>query len=382
MNQPRLAIIPDFPEEGWPSMDVCAEMLARHASAEHAGWLRAGTVCPTFRRRALRVPALRSSRWAFSADRLLNRWWDYPGELRSRRAHFTLFHVCDHSYAHLVHRLPAERTGVYCHDLDAFRCLLDGRARLRPSWFKAMMRRVLAGLQKAAVVFVSTTATRDAIVAHGLLDCNRLVHAPYGTSPEYTPKSDLEEHGAETRQVMRSLDGRRYLLHVGSCIARKRIDVLLEVYGGLRDSHPEVLLVQVGGEWTPEQRAQIGSLQSGGSVRQFRGLSRETLAALMRGAALVLQPSEAEGFGLPVVEALACDAPVVASHLPELREAGGSAAVYCRVADVPEWVETVDRLLNSPELAPTSAIRLEQARKYSWASYARTILNEYQRLVA
>jgi len=56
--------------------------------------------------------------------------------------------------------------------------------------------------------------------------------------------------------------------------------------------------------------------------------------------------------------------------------------VYCRVADVPGWVQTVDRLLVSPELAPTSAIRLEQARKYSWAGYARTILNEYQRLMA
>lgn len=363
-------------------MDVCAEMLARYAAVEHGSWLQADTVCPVFRRRAVGVPFLGRRRWAFNVDRLLNRWWDYPRALRGRRARFTLFHVCDHSYAHLVHRLPAERTGVYCHDLDAFRCLLDGRARPRPSWVKTMMRRVLAGLQKAAVVFFSTTATRDAIVAHGLVDSDRLVHAPYGTSPEYTPKSDLEEHGAETRRVIRSLDGHRFLLHVGSCIARKRIDVLLNVYARLRQSHPDVLLVQVGGDWTSEQRGQITSLRIGERVRQFRGLSRETLAALMRGASLVLQPSEAEGFGLPVIEALACDAPVVASDLPELREVGGGAAVYCRVADVPDWVRTVDRLLTSPELAPSSAIRLERASRYSWAGHARAILNEYRRLVA
>lgn len=382
MNQPRLAIIPDFPEEGWPSMDVCAEMLTRCAAVEHADRLRANAVCPGFRRRALRLPVVGRHRWAFNADRLLNRWWDYPRELRSRRAQFTLFHVCDHSYAHLVHRLPAERTGVYCHDLDAFDCLLDGRGRRRPSWFKAMMRRVLAGLQRAAVVFVSTTATRDRIVAHGLVDGRRLVHAPYGTSPEYTPNGDPEGHGAETRGILRSLDGRPYLVHVGSCIARKRIDVLLDVFAGLRDFFPDVLMVQVGGEWTPEQRAQIALLGIGGSVRQFRGLSRETVAALMRGATLALQPSEAEGFGLPVIEAMACDTPVVASDLAVLREVGGDAVTYCPVADLPEWVETVGRLLNDPERAPASAIRLQQAQKYSWASHARTVLNEYQRLVA
>lgn len=363
-------------------MDVCAEMLARYAALEHADWLRASTVCPGFRRRVVRVPLLDDRRWASNADRLVNRWWDYPRRLRSRRDGFALFHVCDHSYAHLVHQLPAERTGVYCHDLDAFRCLLDGRARRRPFWLKAMMRRVLTGLQKAAVVFFSTRATRDAIVAHGLVDPDRLVHAPYGTSPEYAPKAGLEEPSAETRRVMRSLDGRPYLLHVGSCIARKRIDVLLDVYAGLRDAHPDVALVQAGGEWTREQRAQMARLRIAASVWQFRGLARETLGALMRGASLVLQPSEAEGFGLPVVEALACDTPVVASDLPELREVGGSAAVYCRVADVPEWVETVDRLLTRPELAPVSAVRLEQASRYSWAGYARTILNEYRRLVA
>ncbi|NQT12122.1 MAG: glycosyltransferase family 1 protein, partial [Planctomycetes bacterium] len=99
MNQPRLAIIPDFLEEGWPSMDVCAEMLARYAAVDHTDRLHTSTVCPGFRRRAGCMPGLRGRRWAFNADRLLNRWWDFPRELRSRRDHFTAFHVCDHSYA-------------------------------------------------------------------------------------------------------------------------------------------------------------------------------------------------------------------------------------------------------------------------------------------
>ena len=65
----------------------------------------------------------------------------------------------------------------------------------------------------------------------------------------------------------------------------------------------EVRLLQIGGEWTAEQRAQIERLGLGPAVRQVRGLTRTQVAPAYRVAAVVLQPSEAEGFGLPVAEA-------------------------------------------------------------------------------
>src|SRR5205823_211201 len=95
------------------------------------------------------------------------------------------YHVADHSYAHLARALPAGRTGVYCHDVDAFRSLFDPRER-RPAWFRALARHVLSGLQKAAVVFHSTLCVRAELERHGLVDPARLVHAPYGVAPEFT----------------------------------------------------------------------------------------------------------------------------------------------------------------------------------------------------
>jgi glycosyltransferase involved in cell wall biosynthesis len=117
------------------------------------------------------------------------------------------------------------------------------------------------------------------------------------------------------------------------------------------------------------------------AIRQLRGVNRRELAALYRQAALVLLPSEAEGFGLPVIEALACGAAVVASDLPVLHEVGGQGAVYCPVANMNGWVETVNRLLAHPEAAPDRATRIAQAQRFSWEKHAGTILNAYQGLL-
>src|SRR5262249_39942696 len=123
--RPRLAVLCNFAEEGWLSMDLVAEMLLRELNAGYSNEFEPVPVCPSYRRRATRLPG--RERWglAINADRLLNRLWDYPRFLSRRAREFDLFHLCDHSYAQLLHSLPPGRTGVFCHDLDTFRCLLE-----------------------------------------------------------------------------------------------------------------------------------------------------------------------------------------------------------------------------------------------------------------
>ncbi len=367
----RLALLADFPEEGWPSMDLAAEMLHRELAALPKPPFHVEPACPPFRRRAARLPFL-GKRFAANADRLLNRVWDYPRHLSGRRRHFDIFHIVDHSYAHLAHALPAERTGVYCHDLDTFRSLLEPKREPRPRWFRAMVRRVLAGLQSAAVVFHNSLDTRRQIERHGLLDPSRLVHAPLGVAPEFTPD------GTGPSPIP---GGAPFLLHVGSCIARKRIDVLLDVFAAVRGRVPGLRLVKVGADWSAAQRERIDRHGLGAGIVPLSGLTRREIAALYRGAAAVLLTSEAEGFGLPVIEALACGARVVASDLPALREVGGAAAVYCPVGDVAAWGEAVSRLLLDPAAGPDRAARLAQASRFSWANHARTIAAAYLRLL-
>jgi len=375
----RLAVVCDFREEGWPSMDLVAEMLLAELHSGGAGPVRAERVCPPFRRRFGALPLLGRRRLAFNADRLLNRFWDYPRHLRRRRHEFDLFHLCDHSYAQLLGELPPGSAGVFCHDLDTFRCLLEPDREPRPRWFRAVTRRTLRGFGRAAVVFHTTAEVRRQIECHGLADPARLVRAPLGVAPEFTPVPAGDDPVPEA--VARPA-GAPFLLHVGSCVPRKRIDVLLDVFAAVRARRPGLRLVQVGGPWPAARVRQLERLQLSGAVVRLTGLSRNQLAALYRRAAVVLLPSEAEGFGLPVIEALACGARVVASDLPVLREVGGPAVVYCPVADTAAWADAVGRLLDDPGAAPGRAERLARAAAFSWAAHARVILDAYRRLPA
>ncbi len=369
----RLGVVRDARVERWPSMDLCADQLL----AQLPPTVAATDLDAPFRRRAQMLPILGRRTAAFNADRALHRHVALPRFLRRRAADFDFFHIVDHSYAHAVLALPPGRAGVYCHDLDAFRSLLEPEREPRPWWFRWLARRTLRGLQTAALVFHNSTEVGRQLTDSGLVPATRLVHAPLGVAAEFT--------AAETGQVELPAPGwptGPYLLHVGSHLPRKRIDVLLDVFAAVRAKHPGVRLVQVGPPWSAAAAGRIERLGVGAAVVQFSGLSRGQLAALYRRAAAVLVPSAAEGFGLPVIEALACGAAVVASDLPVLREVGGAAVVFRSVADVPAWAAAVAALLIDPAQAPPPDVRIAQAARFTWTAHARVIADAYGRLAA
>jgi glycosyltransferase involved in cell wall biosynthesis len=377
-----MAVLADYPDECWPSMDLCGEMLLAHLPSDGPLALEPTRICPPFQRLATRLPFFGRHGAAFNADRVLNRFLNFPRHAWRLADRFDLFHVVDHTYAQLVHALPQGRAGVYCHDLDAFRCLLDPSSDPRPRWFRALARRILTGLQKAAVVFHNTAAVGQQIVHLGLVPADRLVPAPYGVAPEFTPAA-VNGDGAPGVEPgwLAALAGAPWVAHVGACIARKRIDVLLDVVAEVREQVPGLRLLKVGGAWAAEQRKQMARLGLNDAIVHVVGLSRSELAEVYRRAAVVLMPSEAEGFGLPVIEALACGAAVVASDIPALREAGGTATAFAPVGDVEAWSNAVARLIADPSAAPARAARLAWASQFSWAAHAATIAEAYHRLL-
>lgn len=359
-------------------MQLVADMLLEHLG--HSKRWEAARLCPNMRRHFAFLPGPRQF-WN-NADRLSNRFIDYPLWLRQQRSEFDLYHIVDHSYSQLVHQLPSERTVVTCHDLDTFRCLLEPSREPRPGWFRAMSRRILSGLQKAAHVVTVSDATRDEILRHGLLPPERVTVVHNGVHPACSPVADPIADAAAFGLLPAKAPGAVWLLHVGSTIPRKRIDVLLRVFAAIRAELPQTRLVRIGGSLTPAQAQLARDLNVADSIYALSGLTPSVLAAVYRRADLLLQTSDSEGFGLPVVEALACGCPVVASDIPVLREVGGSVVVYCAVGDITNWKDTVVRL--EKELAADHDARerrsqqgIAHAAGFSWTEAAKGVARVY-----
>ena len=379
----RLGLVCDFAEEGWPSMDLVGDMLFEQLQRYHSDTIEADLIRPAFQRRATALGILRSSHAGWSYDRLWNRMVEYPRWLQKRVQSYDLFHIVDHSYAHLALTLPAGRTVITCHDLDVFRCLSEPARERRPPWYRAMAQRVLDGFRSARhVVFVSE-AVRQEADRLGLISGVRssVVH----NGADFETVDDLVADRAVDGLLGSGADG-LLLLSVGSTVPRKRVDILLRVFAGVVSEVPGVRLIRVGGSLTGPQLELARQLDLTRSIIELPFVERSILGAVYRKATLLLQPSEAEGFGLPVAEAMARGCPVVASALPALREIGGQAAIYCPVGDVSGWIQSVIRLLHQCRYEPVlrSALRsrsIENARRFSWRANASRIASVYQEVV-
>jgi len=366
----RIAIICDFAEENWPSMDLVGEMLFGRLQANDS--LASQCIRPSLR--------YRGSKPGRSA-RFIGRFVHYPRLLRRLASQFDLFHIVDHSYAHLVHELPPGHAIVTCHDIDAFRCLLEPGREPRSFAFRRMTHRILSGLQSAAPVTCDTAATRDDILRHQLIPAERLSVVQNGVHPELSPFPDPSADDDIARMLGLRSGVRRELLHVGSTIPRKRIDVLLHVFADVRKHCPDLGLLRVGPPLTPHQQSLANALGVADYIDTLERLDTRQLAACYRRASLLLQPSESEGFGLPVVEAMACGTPVVASNIPALREVGGDVVSYCPVADLDSWSRSVRDSLTLDRAA--CRVRAQQwASQFTWSHYADRMFEIYQQVLA
>src|SRR5262249_13318893 len=160
-------------------------------------------------------------------------------------------------------------------------------------------KRIATGLGRAAHVICDTEAIRRDLVDARLVDIDRVSVVPLGVDDLFfaTDGPDANEHVE--------------LLHVGSTVPRKRIDVLLRIVAAVAANEPTLRLVRVGDPLTEDQGQLARDLGVADRLIERPYVDEAELPLVYRRAAMVLQPSEREGFGLPVIEALASGTPVV-----------------------------------------------------------------------
>jgi glycosyltransferase involved in cell wall biosynthesis len=158
-----------------------------------------------------------------------------------------------------------------------------------------------------------------------------------------------------------------YVLFVGEPEGRKGLPVLIEALTRLPNQLQqslELLVVGARGEYPmPEVPASL-------RVRSIGWVADSVLARLYRQAAALIYPSEYEGFGLPIVEAMASGAPVIASDTQSSHEAGGTAALYFPTTDAAALAQKIQVVLTQPELV--DSLRLQGFENVKWRTWDRT----------
>jgi glycosyltransferase involved in cell wall biosynthesis len=320
--------------------------------------------------------------------------------------------------AHLVDRLarPAwqawikweghRRLGAYMkevdvfHSSDVFQCALpwaknvvtihDLTSILFPDYHTAQVRESqakklrFAQTRADAIITVSESAKQDTVKYLGI-DPSRVHVVHNGVAPSFRPLPDTVVK--ESLSAV-ALEPQSYMLHVGTIEPRKNLVRLLQAYGqakrrqGLSMSKmPKLVQVGMKGWKYDEVFDQVSGLGLDEDVVFLGRVDSGLLPALYNGARLFVYPSLYEGFGLPVLEAMACGTPVVTSNTSSLPEVTGDAAILTDPYDVSQLAEAIEQLLVDRDLASLLQQRgLERAQQFTWESTAQKTLEVYGKL--
>ena len=232
--------------------------------------------------------------------------------------------------------------------------------------------------QASSIVTVSNSARRDLLRLHGVAP-DRVAVVHEAASPAFRPIADRE--WLENVRARYALP-RQFMLYVGTIEPRKNLSRLMSAFADARKAGIPHHLVCVGPYgWSSRNLAGHIELLGIQDVVHFTGyVPFEHLPAIYNLGEFFAFPSLYEGFGLPVVEAMACGIPVLTSTTSSLGEIAGDAAETIDPADTDAIANAIVRLASDQDLRRDRAERgLRRARSFSWAQTARDMLAVYHR---
>ena len=285
---------------------------------------------------------------------LTAKWWSLGLPLELARRSVDVFHGTDFAIPYLPGR-PAVLT---LHDLAPWKPL-----PLRPPGSDRIRRRTPALVRIAGRIITPSHAVRREAAAFFSVPESKIRAAPLAVAAPLIPPA-----GSDSVEVLHRLLGiaKPYLLYVGSTEPRKNVPTLVGAWRQARCEVADLSLVLAGeGRGGPETSSEEPGLRKVGHLKD------KEIALLLSGAAAFVYPSFYEGFGLPVLEAMAAGAPVITSKDPALTEVAAGAAVYVDAASQAQLSAAVLRVIRDPDLQ--RRLREEgrrRAGRFSWRSTA------------
>jgi glycosyltransferase involved in cell wall biosynthesis len=231
----------------------------------------------------------------------------------------------------------------------------------------------------ATHIIADSEATRDDLVTHYATPPEKITVAHPGYDETLAPVRNPETIAAAKARC--GVEG-DYLLHLGTLQPRKNLSRLIDAFA---DVEANLTLVLAGrrGWLTDDLFAQVQRLGLTDRVRFPGYIPQEDKDVLLSGALAFVFPSLYEGFGLPVLEAQACECPVLCSDTSSLPEVAGDAALLLPPTDVAAWTEAIDRVARDPALRANLVARgAANLQRFSWQRCADAVLTAMERLAA
>ncbi|MDQ1683866.1 MAG: hypothetical protein QOC82_603 [Frankiaceae bacterium] len=263
---------------------------------------------------------------------------------------------------------------VTIHDVTFF-TQPEQHTAVKGTFFRSATR---TALRRASRVIVPSKATRDELVRVLDADPTTLDVAYHGVDPDvFHVPTDAEKARVAARLGLRG----SYLAFLGVLEPRKNVPNLIR--GWVQAVHwrddPPALVLAGGSGWDDEVDAAIAEVPSHLRVVRPGYLRFADLPAYLGGATVVAFPSHGEGFGLPVLEAMACGAAVLTTHRLSLPEVGGDAVAYTEPGAEDIAAALTSLLDDAARRASLGQAAMARAREFTWAASAEAHMASYQR---
>ena len=274
-----------------------------------------------------------------------------------------LFHASDWTHPRL--KVPTVTT---VHDL----VFLKYPQTLPSLIVKTQTRRLQRVIKFADHIIADSMSTKNDLVKTYQLNPDKISVIYLAHADHFKPQPKTEIDRVKTKYHLQS----PYLLSLNTQEPRKNLQKVIEAFKAYLIAHPktDLELVLVGRHGWGEK------LTSNHPQIKFLGfVSDQDLPALYSGAQAFIYPSLYEGFGLPVLEAMACGTPVITSNLSSLPEVTGEAGILINPQDVFELRDAIQKAITRHDFLSQQS--LQQARQFSWQKTAQQTLSVYEKII-